>query len=158
MKQKKIVLAPFDTYLATVKNSVGSKLFRNYFAFVNGKKNDIMDNGDLSCAFFVSALLKINNLLPDIHGTVNGTEIEMKKNNWKKIKNPKIGSVLVWQALKFKNGGHKHIGFYIGKNKAISNSSRGGYPRIHHWTFGTKNGEPKRRIEVIYWNKKLENK
>jgi hypothetical protein len=124
---------------------------------VNGKRKDIINNGDLSCAFFVSSILKINNLLPNIHVTDAGTEREMIKKGWYKIKNPKIGSVLFWHPAKNGNE-HEHIGFYIGKDKAISNNSKRGYPITHHWMFGTVNNKPKREIKAIYWNKKLENK
>lgn len=152
MKKQKIVPLIFDTYLAVIKNSVGSKLFRNFYAKVNGKRTDIMRNGDLSCAFYVSSVLVLFQMINKIHGTVDSTVLDLKKSGWRIIKKPKIGSVLVWEKIDFgKNNIHRHIGFYIGNNKAISNSCESGYPVRHYWTFGGK-----RKIEMILWNPKLE--
>ncbi len=146
----------YETYIAVIRNSIGTNLFRNFYAKIDGKKIDITKNGIFSCAFFVSSILLLFKLIRKIHGTVKETVRDFKKSNWKRIKKPKVGSILVWEAIDFGKGDfHKHIGFYIGSNKAISNSSKLRKPVIHHWTFGTKNKRPKRKIEAIYWNKKL---
>lgn len=157
MNNKQITLLPYDTYLAVIENSVGSDIFRNLYAKINGKKVDITRNGNLSCAFYVSSILTIFQLIPKPHGTVEGTIRDLEQSGWKKIKTPKIGSILIWEKLNFNDGEkHKHIGFYIGNNKAISNSEKIGNPNIHHWTSGTIKGKPARKIEAIYWNKKFE--
>jgi hypothetical protein len=156
-----------ESYIKTIKNSLGSNLFRNLYAYVDGKKTDIFRNGNLSCANFVSTILYRFKLIKDIHATVEGTVKDLEKSGWQTIKKPKPGAVLVWEAKKFKsNNTHKHIGFYIGKNKAIStssNSSKKGQPTLHHWTFGIKKGSPAdkaskpvRKVEQIFWNKKLD--
>jgi len=48
----KTTVAPvlLDNYLAIVRNSIGSNLFRNLYAEVNGQRQDITNNGELSCA------------------------------------------------------------------------------------------------------------
>jgi len=43
-KKKKIIPLLRDSYLAVIKNSVGSKTFRNFYAKVNGKKQDLLKN------------------------------------------------------------------------------------------------------------------
>ena len=43
----------FDTYVAVINNSVGSKLFQTYYVSAGKKKVDVMRGGELSCAFFV---------------------------------------------------------------------------------------------------------
>jgi hypothetical protein len=144
-----------DTYLALIRNSVGSKLFRNFFCLIGDKKKDILRNGDLSCAMYVSSILLLVKLIPQIHTTVNGTINAMKEAGWKTVQKPKPGSIIVWEANQFGSESHRHIGFYLGQHKAISNNSRKGYPAIHHWTFGQKQGRPNRKVEAIYWNKKL---
>ncbi|PIR89261.1 MAG: hypothetical protein COU07_02255 [Candidatus Harrisonbacteria bacterium CG10_big_fil_rev_8_21_14_0_10_40_38] len=147
MKNKKLVveIIPLKTHLALIKNAVGAKLFRNIYARVNGKQKDILENGFLSCAFFVSSILKIEDLIEKTHATVDGTVKDLEKFGWKEIKKPKIGSVLVWEKSDFGGGKPtKHIGFFVGKNQAISNSSKMGYPKKHHYTY---NG--KREIEKI---------
>ena len=148
-KQNVILIIP-DIYLAVIKNSIDSKLFRNLYANVNGKRIDITANGGLSCAFYVSSILLLFKFIKEGHATVDSTVKDLKQSGWKKIKKPKIGSIIVWGKMVGKNGIHKHIGFYIGDNNAISNSEKFRCPKIHHWTFGAK-----RKIELILWNPKL---
>jgi len=157
MKKQKVIPILFDTYIAVIKNSVGSKIFRNSYAKINNKKTDILQNGNLSCAFFISSILVLFKLIKEIHGTVDETVRDLEQSGWQKITKPKIGSVIVWEKIDFGNKDfHKHIGFYIGNNKAISNSSKWKYPTIHRWTYGIKENRPVRKIEAIFWNKKLD--
>jgi len=141
----------FDTYLALIKNSVGSNLFRNAFFLINGRKQDVLRDGDLSCAVFVSSIVRLVDLIPETHTTVKGTEEAMKKAAWRVSQKPAVGSILIWAGKTFKNGEtHRHIGFYIGNRKAISNNSKKRHPAVHHWTFGSTKGRPKRKIEAVY--------
>ncbi len=146
----------FETYLAVIKNSAGSHSFRNFYATVRNRKVDLLRNGELSCAFTVTMILSGLGLLNGAEITVNRAVKAMKEAGWKTIKNPRPGSVLVWEPVDSgKRDIHRHIGFYLGKEKAMSNSTKRGYPAIHHWTFGTKNKQPKRRVELILWQRKL---
>ncbi len=154
---EKIPIRTRETYLALIRNSAGTTLFRNAYATRNGKRFDIFENGNLSCAFFVTTILTIVELIPRPYTHVWKTEEEMKRAGWKKISKPKVGAVLVW-ASKANDSGetHRHIGFFLGKDKAMSNIDTRGCPAVHHWTFGTKNNQPVRRIEAIYWHKNLQ--
>ena len=150
----KVIPLFYKTYLTVIKNSLGSSLFRNFYAKVNGRETDITENGNLSCAFFVSTLLVTFGLIERVHATVKGTVKDLKKSGWRTIKNPRKGSVLVWEAEKEEDGKrYEHIGFYVGGRMAISNSSKIGKPVLHHWTFGVKNGAPVRKIKAIFWRK-----
>lgn len=150
--KSKVELILYDTYLAFIKNSVGSKIFRNSYAKVNGKKVDILHNGKLSCAVYVSSLLVLFKLIKEPHAVVDSTVKDLLASNWKIVKEPKAGSILVWGEVDFgDNEKHKHIGFYLGNKKALSNRTELGYPVKHHWTYGGK-----RKIEMILWNDKLE--
>lgn len=136
-----------DTYLAVIKNSLGAKMFRNYYAKVDGRKTDIMRDGELSCAFFVSSVLTLAKLIKNVHGTVDTTVKDLLDTGWVKIAKPKIGSVLVWEAIDFGGGeAHKHIGFYVGDGMAISNSDKLKCPVEHEWNFNSK-----RKLELILW-------
>jgi hypothetical protein len=108
-------------------------MFKNFWAEIDGEKKDIMENGNVSCAFYVSSLLVIFGLIEKIHGTVEGTKEDLEKSGWKKIDQPEEGCVIIWKSSE--NIGHKHIGFYIGNNQAVSNSSKIGQPVIHNWLF-----------------------
>lgn len=144
----------WETYLSVIKNSVGANLFRNFYALVNGEKRDILRNGELSCAFFVSSILRMFGLIKEVHCTVDGTVKDLKKSGWRKIKKPKNGSILVWEAIKFPDGEvHEHIGFYIGGGRAISNSASMIKPTVHHYTFGESGGKPTRKITATFWHK-----
>ncbi|MEK7493951.1 MAG: NlpC/P60 family protein [Patescibacteria group bacterium] len=149
-KQKVLPLLR-DTYFAMIKNSVGTKLFRNFYAQIDGRKIDVMKNGGLSCAFFLSSLLSTLGLAKATHTTVESTVKDMEQSGWKPTKKLMPGSIIVWEEKKE----HKHIGFYIGNNRALSNSSKKKSPATHHLTYGIKNGKPVRKIEAIYQHKKL---
>lgn len=146
----KIIPLTKENYLRFIKNSVGSKNFQKFYALVGGKKKDILRDGDLSCAYFVSSVLKIFDLIGKVHVTVSGTVKDMKKSGWRETKQLKEGNVLLWEARETKRETHKHIGFYVGGKKAISNSDKMQVPVRHSFTFGNK-----RKIEKIFWNIKL---
>lgn len=153
MRQKNQTIKPClkESYLTVIKNSAGTKLFQNFYLKINNRKQDILKNGELSCAFFVSSILIIFGLIKKIHCTVSSTIKDLKKSGWKKSKKVKIGSVIIWEEKQ----GHQHIGFYIGKNKAISNAFylyKKRTPFIHHFTYNNK-----RKIKTIFWHPKLEN-
>ncbi len=137
-----------ETYLTMIKNSQGSKITANLWGRQNRRKIDITKNGKLSCAFFVSLILKFFDLIREPHATVSGLENDLVASGWTKIKRPKLGSVIVWE----KKNGHRHIGFYVGRSQAISNCSKRGYPCKHHFTFGRTKGRAKRKIKAIYWH------
>jgi len=145
-KQKKPEHLTYDTYLHAIKSSVGTEMFRHYFIRADGKKIDALRDGDLACAFYVSSLLRIFNLICDTHTFVVKTEADMLKSGWFHVKRPKIGSVIVWGPKQFKKSGetHRHIGFYIGHGVAISNNSKTGKPSKHKYDF--------RPIESSYWH------
>lgn len=140
-KTIKIKLLTRQNYLQTIKNSVGTKMFRNSYASVDGKKEDITKNGELSCALYVSSILKLFDLIKEKHTTVNGAVSDMLKNGWHQTKKPMLGDILIWE----EKDGHQHIGFYVGNYKAISNSSEKRAPSVHHYTFGQR----KRKITQI---------
>ena len=141
----------FETYLAMINNSVGTYLFKNLYVRIDGKKKDASEDGWLSCAFYVSSILCLSKYIKEIHGTVSGTIRDLKKSGWKEVKKPVVGSVIVWRANQGINR-HAHIGFYVGKNMAISNDSRKKYPIKYDWKF-----KGKRDIELILWKPGLNN-
>ncbi|MBI2612771.1 hypothetical protein HYW59_03090 [Candidatus Kaiserbacteria bacterium] len=141
----------FETYLAAIRNSVGARIFRTYYARVGRKRVDILRSGELSCAFHVSSILAMFKFIRRSHGTVDGTVRALEAAGWKKVRAPRVGAVLVWEEKKFKDGSkHRHIGFYVPKDRAVSNSFKRGHPVLHHWTF-----KGKRNVEVILWHPKL---
>ena len=149
-------LAIFRSYIKMIKNSVGSKVYRSLYFKTKGKSWDVLGNGNLSCAYFVSTVLRHFDLIKEWRTSVDELVVEMKKNGWKPIKKPKIGSVIVWGSRYFGESGqrHGHIGFYIGKGWAISTSSKKRCPVIHDWR-KEATGKRKRKIIKIFWHPKL---
>lgn len=144
--------------LINLRNSLGVKTYRSFYVKNKTRTFDVLDNGRLSCAAYVSSMLFMIDALKHPRPTVVSLIKEMRKNNWYEIKKVKQGAVLVWEEIRDKkNEEHQHIGFYLGSGKAISNNSLKKSPIIHHWTYGEKDGQPKRKIIAIYWHDKLDN-
>jgi hypothetical protein len=141
-KQDKI-----KTLLKLIENSVGTKLFRNNYFFVDDKSKDLLRNGELSCAFYVSSILYLLKLIKDIHTTVQGTIKDLKYSGWYKIEKPNKGAVILYEAGK---NGHYHLGFYWDKNKAISNVSLKKSPNFHELNYQG------RKILEFYFHNELD--
>lgn len=151
MENKKLKLLTYQNYLAMISNSPENKMFRNIFAVENKKKRDILKNGENSCAYFVSSVLKIFDLISTPHATVKGTVKDMMNNGWRITKQMIPGNVVLWEEIEASDGFHPHLGFVLGKDKAISNSHKKRMPIVHHLTYGNdKDGNPKRKVVKIF--------
>lgn len=147
--------------LAIVENSVKGEnhLFRNLYADEGGKEIDILENGQNSCAAFVSWILLTLEMIKNPHATVYGTEKDLLKSGWYEIKELKPGAIIIWEnkqgvkgLLDDKDVAFAHIGFCISPIEAISNSSKStGFPWRHHITY-----DGSRQIEKIYWHYELD--
>ncbi len=129
-------------------------MFRSYFV----DDVDVLKNGDLSCAFYVSSLLHIFGLIDRAHFTVDGTEFAMKNAGWVEIKKLKPGCVIFWEPIIQDGNHHRHIGFYIGENQAISNRSSlqaVGEHALHYSGLDKDNKRKKAKINRLYWHKSL---
>lgn len=142
-------------YFAVIKNSEGTRMFRDFFVVYKKRVKNLTKRGELSCALFVSSILYLFGLIKNIHlGATKETEDiapvglleDMKKSSWVEISRPKKGCVLLWEKI----DGHFHVGFFLGDKKAISTSSIKRKVLIHDYKF---NG--KREIEKAFWHKKL---
>lgn len=150
MREQRVDRLTFDSYMAVIRNSVGTRMFKNFYAVVNGQKADIMKDGWLSSAFYVSGLLTMFKFINGIHGTVESTVADLLNSGWVETDKPKVGGILVWEGVDFDANGikrnTKHIGFYIGRNEAISNDSWNKGPAIHPYDF-----KGSRQIEKMLW-------
>jgi hypothetical protein len=141
----------FQTYLQLVKNSPGTKMFRNFYVRTAEQGEfDALDNGQNSCAFFVSSVLVIFNKLERIPGTVAQIVKDMEASGWEEVKKLKTGDVIVWENKKFHDGWHEHIGFYVGSDRAISTSSHKKIVAEHNLHFG-KTNRPIKQILRTNW-------
>ncbi len=112
-----------------IENSVGSTLFQHLFvANDDGSATDVMQGGELSCAFFVSSLLAQVDLLDRPHATVAKVEKLLHERGWQETDSPKMGDIVLWPTGK---AGHEHIGFYIDEATVLSNSTTEKVPVKH---------------------------
>lgn len=116
-------------------------------------ERDILENGKLSCAAFVSSVLYLNRLIKGVHATVDSTLRDLFEFGWVETDEMMPGSVLVWEKKDFGSGEmHGHVGFYVGDNMAISNGSfNSGIPIKHHYTY-----KDTRKIDKILWHPELD--
>ena len=124
--------------LAIIKNSVknDSYMFRNLYADKDGEEVDILENGIVSCAAFVSAVLLNLELIKKPHATVSGMEKDLIESGWHEIHENKPGAVVIWEKVMFDDKKeHRHLGFCTSADEAISNSTSEGFPRRHHITY-----------------------
>lgn len=148
------------TYLALVEASVGSQLFRAFYASVNGKKTEVTRDGKISCAFFVSSVLKLFNLIQEVQITNNRLLRDMQRSGWVAIPRPRKGCIVIWKEkdadptrMKKDTGVYqpkvKHCGFFIGSGMCVSNGGdEGQAPWKHPLTY--------RPIEAYFWHPALE--
>ena len=49
----------FDSYLAAIKGLLNSRIFQHLYAFHEGRKENIVRGGRLSCALVVSSVMRV---------------------------------------------------------------------------------------------------
>lgn len=158
---KGVVVKPLilESYLAFAKQTVGSKLFQKFFAKVNGKKTEVLQKGNLSCAFHISSILKVFSLISSVQITVHRAIDDMLLSGWKPTKKLRPGAVIVWtpkpaDPKRLKKDGKvyankvKHLGIFLGNKLVVHNSDLKKVPVLDKWNY--------RPVEMILWHKNLE--
>jgi hypothetical protein len=164
-----------NNYLALIKNSIGTSLFKDLY-FINNSLEDfegipsgslanVAKEGQLSCPFYVSAILHlIGGVIDAPHATIDGTIRAMQARGWHQVRlNDGLypGDVVVWETKEDDgNGhykeGHGHIGFIIDEHNAASTSSRTQSIIMHHPEFRNMGDDIKpRKIVTIYAHPEL---
>lgn len=114
-------------------------MFRHNYVLVDGSEKDILDNGQLSCAFFASFVLKAFGLVETLHARTEGTIKDLERSGWQKTETPHEGDVVIWEEQQQKSGVFPHIGFYIDEKTAISHRDTHSTPIAHSLSFdGTR--------------------
>lgn len=158
MADPNITKLVLKSYLAAIRNSVGANTWRNFYAVDNGVERDVLNDGDVSCAYFVSSITTMFGLSKSIHMTVESTIKDLEESGWAEIAKLREGAILLWEPQDFgKKGSFTHIGFYIGDQKAVSTSLRTHSPTEYDWLFRDHppEGKTERQVEKIFWNEKL---
>lgn len=153
-----------ETYLAMVQNSIGTQMFRSMIARKNnGEVEDILRDGDYSCAFFVSTILRICEMLRGrTRTTVRGLrEYLTHSSNWEEINCQSIepGDIIFWERVTFADGSsNEHVGIALSQQEAVSTSDSKKMVVNHHINFdfvfhrAEKSGlqRPSRRIIQVF--------
>lgn len=115
-----------ETYLKTIENSVGTRLFNSAFVRYKdtGEVKDIFNDGEYSCAYFVSSLLFLGEMLKKPSATVKSLreDIDADK-NWQKVdlNSTQAGDIVFYEKTKFDDGTENaHVGFVLNSNEAVS--------------------------------------
>ena len=153
-------------YLAMVRNSARGEnhMFRNFYILLDGTERDALRGGALGCGVLVSSILYLQNSslqfmgkppwIQYVHANVGPTEDDMARNGWHHhLDQLREGAVISWVARPGADGTpHRHMGFYIGNDRAVSNGSNTTLmPEEHHVTYdGT------RKIDRIWWHPVLD--
>ncbi len=146
------------SYLAAIQNSKGANTWRNFYVREQGIERDVLNDGDVSCAYFVSSITTMFGLSKSIHMTVNSTIKDLEESGWVEITKPREGAILIWEPQDFgAEGSFTHIGFYVGNERAISTSLRTHSPAEYDWLFRDypPEGKTKRSVDKILWHEKL---
>ncbi|HEY0011108.1 MAG TPA: hypothetical protein VGB97_04370 [Candidatus Paceibacterota bacterium] len=132
-------LIPKATYLSVIKNSVGVHMFRHNYARVEGVETDLLKDGQISCAFFASFILRAFGLVRELHTRTVGTVKDLELSGWRTTDTPHEGDVVLWEDQQQKSGVYPHIGFYLDTETAISHRDTECTPIVHSLTFdGTR--------------------
>jgi hypothetical protein len=145
----------FETYLEMIRGSVGTKMFQHFYATFDGERRDTMNGGYTACAFYVSSILTIFGWLKAPNSVVESVVAKLEETGWQKVAEPEDGDVLVYEEAGVDENDPEpmpHIGFYIGNERAISNSSTQRVPIEHDWRFRETR---ERTVTAIYRGKHL---
>ncbi len=119
----------YKSYIDSILWSIWSNIWRHFWIKKWWKDIDICQNGNLSCAYFVSNILKQFNLI-DSGSVSTKTTIDKIIAKWRNAidantlpEDIPIWSILTWEWGFGDDGFHDHIWFYIWNKLAVSNDS-----------------------------------
>ena len=161
LREEGFPVAMLATLLAFVEGSIGSQQYmRLYVEVPQGDQKthrDVIENGRFPCALFTSCHLIIMGLIKGgVHTNVTETIEDLHFSGWYEIDEPRPGAVIIWgPKMASDKKPHRHIGFYLGNDEAVSTDGVTGLPVKHHVTYGTTDSKPNRVIEAIYFHNEL---
>lgn len=140
-----------ENFLASIENACGTQMFRSFYK--DGA--DVLQDGKLSCGYFATTVLLMHGLIDRVHFRVDGTEAAMRNHGWYTIPKPRIGCVVVWNPIAEDGGTHYHIGFYVGRGRAVSNRSPIGVPGMHALRYSGRADNAMAVVKCYYWHDNL---
>ena len=118
----------FRTYLAMLENSPGTRLFNSLYvrSADGGEVRDVFNNGEFSCAGFVTSVLTLSGLLESPSATVDTAERRLRELGWEEVapNAAEKGDIVFWAPAQYPDGsGHRHMGFALSASEAVSTDS-----------------------------------
>lgn len=116
-----------ETYIKMIENSVGSSMFNS--VYVKNKNSsevtDVLKNGTYSCAYYVSSVLSLLELIDRPHALVSTVkEVISTSGDWETVNKAEAGDVIFWNKITFEDGTENaHVGFALNNQEAVSTSS-----------------------------------
>ena len=141
-----------DTLVSQALGSLGSTQYQYLWVEDEGLRKNIVEDGEHSCAYFITSLLHNLRLLDRMHATIKTTRPDLERHGWVLVREPKPGAVIIWEEQR----GHEHIGIYIQDEEAISNSTSLRVPKIHDWLFRSDQTPDGRKAVEIYVHPSLD--
>lgn len=126
MPDQNIEILRRETYIKAIENSIGTRLFNSLFVRYKdtGVIKDILNDGEYSCAFFVSGLLSLTQMISKTSSTVDTLKKDIESDeSWKKVEQEDIqpGDIVFYKKMKFEDGSENaHVGFVLNSNEAVS--------------------------------------
>lgn len=130
MSDPNIEILKYETLVRSIENSVDTKLFNSLMVRYkdSGTIADILNDGEYSCAFFVSSLLTLFEAIEKPHATVaNLKKTIVEDPKWSEVERAlaKPGDVVFYEKTVFDNGSaHEHVGFVVDTDSAVSTDYR----------------------------------
>lgn len=139
--------------LSMVIGSIGSNMFRHLYRAAPDGPEDVIEDGNLSCAFYTSSILALFDLTQQgVHTWVRNTIKDMVESGWVLCDEPGPARIVVWEKV----GTHFHIGFCLDNKRAVSTYDGDRQPACtlprEHWIVGSlKNSDGAPRQVVEYY-------
>ena len=117
-----------ETYLKAIENSVGSTQYRSFFVRYkdSGEVKDILEDGNLSCACFVTSVLFLCHMIDEPRATVKSLKKFVNESgDWTEVAlaDAALGDLVFYKERMYEDGEkHAHAGFVSTNGDAISTS------------------------------------
>ncbi len=143
-----------ETYIRTIENAEGTRLFNSIFVKKTGSDTviDVCGDGEKSCAYFVSSVLTLVGIFDKPSTTVATVQNRMSTGGFMEISTNEIeaGDIVIWEKQLLNNEENEHIGFALNKEEAMSTYFRERKVTRHPLTFGATPERPERKIDRAF--------
>lgn len=107
-----------------IENSVGTKMFNSLYAEVDGEKKDILEDGNLSCACFVSSVMYLFEMIDMQRARTESLKKFLDESpNFVKVdcSDAEPGDIAIYGEVEYPNGRlFPHSGFVKDANTVVS--------------------------------------